>query len=216
MGAPIGRTDTIWWQAPEAGSYEYELITNPDRSPICRDTLRGRFEIPRRQGIDSLLYEADLCGGWVRFSIPLPASAVFFVQSEGQFYPPGTLTWVVPLQNPYDYHILVGYYDSEGCPDTLHYTLSSEEVLRKSLSVPNVFTPNGDGVNDVFRVLGSEECLLEMSIYDRWGNLLYTTRTAPFVWDGRLRNGELANEGAYVYLLRFSKFHRAGTVTLIR
>jgi gliding motility-associated-like protein len=215
-GAPIGRTDTIWWQAPAAGSYEYELITNPDRSPICRDTLRGRFEIPRRQGIDSLLYEADLCGGWVRFSIPLPASAVFFVQSEGLFYPPGTLTWVVPLQNPYDYHILVGYYDSEGCPDTLHYTLSSEAVLQKSLFVPNVFTPNGDGVNDVFRVFGSEECLLEMSIYDRWGNLLYTTRTAPFVWDGRLRNGELANEGAYVYLLRFSKFHRAGTVTLIR
>jgi hypothetical protein len=110
----------------------------------------------------------------------------------------------------------VGYYDSEGCPDTLHYTLSSEEVLRKSLLVPNVFTPNGDGVNDVFRVLGAEECLLEMSIYDRWGNLLYTTRTAPFVWDGRVRNGELATEGAYVYLLRFSKFYRAGTVTLIR
>jgi gliding motility-associated-like protein len=55
-----------------------------------------------------------------------------------------------------------------------------------------------------------------MSIYDRWGNLLYATQTAPFVWDGRIKGGELASEGAYVYVIRFSRFVRAGTVTLIR
>lgn len=57
---------------------------------------------------------------------------------------------------------------------------------------------------------------MEMSIYDRWGNLLYTTQAAPFVWDGRIKGGELASEGAYVYLIRFSRLVRAGTVTLIR
>ncbi len=215
-GSPTGRRDTLYWQAPGPGIYTYTLITNPDANPICRDTLLGTIEIPQPKGLDSLMYEADICGGWVRFMIPLSASAVIFVQSEGLLYPPGTLSWTLPLQNPYDYHIIVGYYNSEGCPDTLHYTLSSDEILRKTLFIPNVFTPNGDGINDVFRVIGSEDCLIEMSIYDRWGNLLYTTQTAPFVWDGRIKGGELASEGAYVYLIRFSRLVRAGTVTLIR
>ena len=215
-GTVIGATDTIWWQAPGSGIYEYQLITNPNAAPICRDTLRSTFQIPKRSGPDSLPYQADICGEWVRFEVPWPASAILFVASEGVRYPAGTGTWIVALQSPHTYHISIGYYDSEGCPDTLHYSITSDEILKQALFIPNVFTPNGDGINDVFRVIGSEDCLLEMSIYDRWGNLLYTTQTAPFVWDGRLRNGELASEGAYVYLLRFTKFVRAGTVTLIR
>ena len=114
------------------------------------------------------------------------------------------------------YFIRIGYYDSEGCLDTLDYAISSDEILKEALFIPNVFTPNGYGINDVFRVTGSEECIMEMSIYDRWGNLLYTTQTAPFVWDDRVKGGEPAGEGAYVYLIRFSRFVRAGTVSLIR
>lgn len=215
-GAVIGSTDTVWWQSPSPGIYEYQLITNPNASPICRDTLRGSFEIPERKGPDSLSYQADICGGWVRFEVLWPASAILFVASEGVIYPPGTRTWTALLQSPHRYFIRVGYYDSEGCLDTLEYTVASDEILKDALFIPNVFTPNGDGINDVFRVMGSEECIIEMSIYDRWGNLLYTTQTAPFVWDGRVKGGELANEGAYVYLIRFSKFVRAGTVSLIR
>jgi len=215
-GSPAGSRDTLYWQAPGPGTFTYTLITNPNANPICRDTLLGTIAIPQPKGLDSLTYEADICGGWIQFSIPLPTSAVLFVQSEGLLYPPGTVSWTLPLQNPYDYHVTVGYYNSEGCIDTLHYTLSSEEILKKALFIPNVFTPNGDGINDVFRVIGSEDCLIEMSIYDRWGNLLYATQTAPFVWDGRIKGGELASEGAYVYLIRFSRFVRAGTVTLIR
>ncbi len=215
-GVIVGSTDTLWWQAPRPGLYTYELITNPGGPAICRDTLAGSLEIPQRKGLDSLLYEADICEGWVRFKIPLPSNAIVFVRSEGVFYPAGTPTWVVPLQNPHTYSIQVGYYDSEGCLDTLYYTLSSDDILKRALFIPNAFTPNGDGINDIFRVTGSEECLIEMSIYDRWGNLLHTTQTAPFIWDGRVRNGELASEGAYVYVLRFSKLVRAGTVSLVR
>lgn len=215
-GAVIGNTDTIWWQAPAPGIYEYQLITNPHASPICRDTLQGSFEIPERSGPDSLTYQANVCEGWVRFEVLWPASAILFVESEGQIFPAGTRTWTLPLRSPYLYFVRIGYYDSGGCLDTLEYTISGDDILKNALFIPNAFTPNGDGINDVFRVTGSEECILEMSIYDRWGNLLYTTQTAPFVWDGRIKNGEPASEGAYVYLIRFSKFVRAGTVSVIR
>jgi len=98
----------------------------------------------------------------------------------------------------------------------LSYELTSDEAVKKALFIPNVFTPNGDGVNDVFRVVGSEACVQELAIYDRWGRELYVTRTAPFVWDGRVKGGEPAAEGAYVYVIRFAGFVRAGTVTLVR
>jgi gliding motility-associated-like protein len=216
QGQPIGNTDTLSWQAPGPGTYTYQLITNPQGSPVCRDTTTGVFQVPERRGLDSVSYEADVCAGWIRFSVPLQASQVLFVQAEGSTYPPGTVNWTLPLRNPYAYEGLVGYRDSEGCLDTLRYRLLSDEALERALFIPNVFTPNGDGVNDLFRIVGSVECLLEMSIYDRWGNLLYTTRTAPFAWDGRVKQGEPANEGTYVYLLRFEKYVRAGTVTLVR
>jgi len=110
----------------------------------------------------------------------------------------------------------VTYLDKEGCRDTLIYTLTAEEAVKKALFIPNVFTPNGDGVNDVFRIVGSEACIQELTIYDRWGRELYHTRTAPFEWDGRLKEGEPATEGAYVYVIRFAGFVRGGTVTLVR
>ncbi|MGQ9864000.1 MAG: gliding motility-associated C-terminal domain-containing protein [Bacteroidia bacterium] len=87
-----------------------------------------------------------------------------------------------------------------------------------ALLIPNVFTPNGDGINDLFHpygVLGIRNYTLW--IYDRWGNLLTSTQTG---WDGRD-----APEGVYYYVLEgelFSgwgpplRFRRAGSFSLLR
>ena len=65
--------------------------------------------------------------------------------------------------------------------------------------VPNGFTPNGDGVNDVFRVLGTEVVdQYDLRIYDRWGKQVYTSRDKDGGWDGG-RNPS----GTYVYELHF-------------
>lgn len=212
----VGAQDSFWWQAPGPGAYGYQLITNPQGPAICQDTASGFVVIPARVGLDSLTYEVDLCGGWVRFGVPLSPDKVLFVQAEGVVYPAGTVSLVLPLRNPYVYQVIVGYFDSENCLDTLIYTISGDELVKRALFVPNAFSPNGDGINDVFRITGSLECILELSIYDRWGNLLYVTNSVPFSWDGRLRSGELAPEGAYVYVIRFADLVRAGTVSLLR
>lgn len=61
------------------------------------------------------------------------------------------------------------------------------------------FTPNGDGINDVFKVTVSFLDTYELSIYNRWGKLVFKSNNPQEVWDGRTRDGRLAQEGVYLY-----------------
>ena len=92
--------------------------------------------------------------------------------------------------------------------------------------VPNSFTPNGDGLNDVFAPMGigvvpSEYSLL---VYDRWGNLVYSSKSVGRPWDGTINNtGEPAQIGSYVWKIvandytdEHQKNEYSGYVNLIR
>ncbi|HQW70596.1 MAG TPA: gliding motility-associated C-terminal domain-containing protein, partial [Saprospiraceae bacterium] len=70
--------------------------------------------------------------------------------------------------------------------------------------LPNVFSPNGDGINDVFSVsVGSDLDVTSMvgTIYDRWGNRVHGSTENPFNWDGFF-NDELVMQGVYVYVIQ--------------
>ena len=72
-----------------------------------------------------------------------------------------------------------------------------------NIYVPNVFSPNDDGINDVFSVsFGSDLQVTSMhgSIYDRWGNLVYSAEVIPFIWDGYFTD-ETMMAGVYVYTI---------------
>lgn len=115
-------------------------------------------------------------------------------------------------------HIVLHLFDrTQGCEsvaDTLFYY---SPVDFADVFIPNAFTPNGDGVNDRFEIIGEEaDCFTEMYIFDRWGNLIHKTYSPALWWDGSYQNRP-ASEGVYVYLLRSERgFERAGTVTLLR
>ncbi len=77
-------------------------------------------------------------------------------------------------------------------------------VIKDDLYIPNVFSPNGDGINDVFTVsLGPDLNVTAMdgSIFDRWGNLVFSSDNNPFVWDGLFTDKEVL-PGVYVYTLK--------------
>jgi gliding motility-associated-like protein len=97
------------------------------------------------------------------------------------------------------------------CRDTL--TLTVEVLGSRQLIIPNVFTPNGDGINDVWIPVGAGIRRMDIRIYDRWGKILYQG-AGPW-------RGEEAIEGVYTYVvdvefLDGSRVNRAGTVTLLR
>ncbi len=89
-----------------------------------------------------------------------------------------------------------------------------------SFTFPNAFSPNGDGVNEVFRALQNDVVEMELFIYDRWGKLLYSTDNVLEGWDGSYE-GEPVDIGVYVYYARYkyddevARFHK-GNVTVVR
>lgn len=110
-------------------------------------------------------------------------------------------------------------FDSGGCSDTTSITINvtpcgctdpsalnynpaatiddgSCEYAQPTVICPNVFTPNGDGVNDVFQLDVTNAILVEFVILNRWGNLMYETSGLSPIWDG-LGFGQPAKDGTY-------------------
>ncbi len=88
---------------------------------------------------------------------------------------------------------------------------STYEIVRitlpTSLYVPNTFSPNGDGVNDVFKAEGDGITIFEMMIYDRWGQLVFQSTDINKGWDGKVNGGtEVAAMDTYVYVINITAF----------
>ena len=88
--------------------------------------------------------------------------------------------------------------------------------------IPNAFSPNDDGINDYFSGKGIFIIKYEMSIFDRWGNLIFFTDDINKPWDGRANHGnEIAQKDVYIYSIslldiRMAEHKYKGIVTLIR
>lgn len=82
--------------------------------------------------------------------------------------------------------------------DSAEFTISISESM---VVVPNVFTPNGDGANDEFRVAYRSLKEFHCWVYNRWGHLVYHTTNPDKGWDGTI-GGRPAAEGAYFYVIR--------------
>jgi gliding motility-associated-like protein len=76
--------------------------------------------------------------------------------------------------------------------------------------VPNAFSPNDDGWNDYFSVFGSDILALRLSIYDRWGELVFESRDIQAAWDGTYRNRPVS-PGTYIWLAEIEGFREDGT-----
>ncbi|WP_164714248.1 T9SS type B sorting domain-containing protein [Chitinophaga rhizosphaerae] len=81
------------------------------------------------------------------------------------------------------------------------------------LAMPNAFSPNKDGVNDVFRPKSKAVMAFSMQIYNRAGNLLFTTTDHRKGWDGT-HNGKPQPIGTYVYVIRFGFWQADGKLEL--
>lgn len=110
---------------------------------------------------------------------------------------------------------------TDGCQviDTVRITVNEN---CGQVFVPDAFSPNGDGQNDILYVRGSCIKTLEFSVYDRWGNKVFETTDKSIGWDGKYR-GQPMNTGTYVYYLNAitdqtpeQTITRKGNVTLVR
>lgn len=89
-----------------------------------------------------------------------------------------------------------------GCSKTRTFTV--EGPCSASILAPDIFTPNGDGVNETFKPIIVGGVLLQLMIYDRWGNIIFSDESDTPEWDGRLR-GQVLN-GVFAYRLDYRTF----------
>lgn len=75
---------------------------------------------------------------------------------------------------------------------------TTEVVPYMSIYIPNSFTPNGDGMNDLFGAYGEAIKDFRMQIFNRWGQMVFEANSVENRWDGTF-NGEKVPQGSYVY-----------------
>jgi gliding motility-associated-like protein len=95
-----------------------------------------------------------------------------------------------------------------------------EDCSEKFVFIPNIFTPNEDGINDVIFIKGPDIVEAHMFIFDRWGKKVYEIHNLSQVWDGEI-NGQKAEQGTYVYYINLifkdgDTQIKKGNFTLIR
>lgn len=90
-----------------------------------------------------------------------------------------------------------------------------------ALYSPNAFSPDGDGINDLFKVSGQGMSDFQIEIYNRWGQMVYKSIDLSNGWDGTFK-GKNMPTGTYVYKIKTSnyvdeqKLVKSGTVALVR
>jgi gliding motility-associated-like protein len=89
-------------------------------------------------------------------------------------------------------------------------------VMTPDLFIPNVFSPNADGVNDRFLVEYSGDQPFTLEIRDRWGVKLHETRNKLAGWDGVDLKGRAVPPSVYYYRVQVGQREYAGELTLVR
>ena len=100
-------------------------------------------------------------------------------------------------------------------------------VEETEIYIPNIFSPNGDGVNDHFKFQSNSDGLMieSITVFDRWGELMFESNGSinnedAVMWDGSF-NGTPCNSGVYIYVIKYldikgNLVDKVGDITLVR
>jgi len=120
-----------------------------------------------------------------------------------------------PNENTWYYVIITS---PEGCSslDSLYIEVNANG----NIYVPNVFSPNGDGNNDIFYVHGNGIKHFNLMVFNRWGQNIFESNDVDRGWDGTL-NGKELNQGVFVYSLKVELYNneiikKTGNITLLK
>lgn len=147
----------------------------------------------------------------------------------------GGLTWIAPSSGPAGIsHVVSGLQPNQKvnirvrAKGQLDCQLSdaasldgiSDNPLGNQIFVPNTFTPNNDGKNDILYVYGNTIAKMRLRVYNQWGQFLYESLSIQNGWDGT-HKGDMQPNGVYVYYLEAefndgAKATKKGTITLLR
>ncbi len=189
------------FQNLEAGLYEV-CVTDANGCETCEEIYMDQ---PQQIPLDAYILEGDTTitlGESVEIEVLAPSTIVTFDWNPNTTLDPpnGSSPTATPLETT-TYTVIVT--DGEGCTESDNITIYVEE--KKGVYIPNAFTPDANGNNDVFIIHGdaSVKSIQTLLIYNRWGDLVFETHDIPpndpaFGWNGTFR-GKPMNPAVFVY-----------------
>lgn len=203
---------------PSSGVYSITLIA---RAPgACADTLTLPLPITIIDNINPIVYSEPQ----FPVRLTLPHTPVSFVDSTED-----AVEWMWDFgdghnsrerktshawQKPGTYYVTLQVNNLYGCPGLL--TLGPYILEEPALFIPNVFSPDGDGIHDRFNIEYSGDETFVLKIVDRWGVSLFETFNKEQGWDGRNLQGQELDAGVYFYHCQIGKKAYSGSVTMMR
>ncbi|MBP6334788.1 MAG: PKD domain-containing protein [Bacteroidia bacterium] len=196
-----------------AGHIPVRLISTSAHS--CSDTLEQEiFFVSYKEA--SFSTALDSCSGYVHFN-GVTENAVSYFWDFGDGNTSTSATPIHAYSENGTYEVLLTVNNKSSCTDSVRLNTIYEGPLGEMLFVPNSFTPNGDGLNDVFRISVFRPCeKYSITIFNRWGQVVFEEENAvDAIWDGTFKNS-MAEEGVYVYLLKSENQSKKGVAYLTR
>ena len=154
---------------------ESHFIVTPPVTDIFHNTFY--FEDLSHQGVEHYYFFNDTL-----FTTDRITSHIY---NEGGYHQP--------------YQLLINQW---GCRDSSYESVYITPLT--TLYAPNTFTPNGSGVNDVFKIVVFDIAEFTLVIYNRWGEVVFESDHQSRGWDGRNLKGNMVKDGTYIWKARFT------------
>jgi len=231
--SPAANVDYNWYDAAKGGtqvgtgstftitnagaSANYYLETMKDGCPGATRTMAQLIVLPVLTAPVAVLDSAGV--NTLRFKwAAVPNATGYEVSTDGLNWTAVsalqyTISGLLPSQEVTFHVRALGCENVDGAPVT-------GTTLLDGIYIPNVFTPNGDAVNDEFKVYGYIIKNVRMMIFDQWGNKLYEANDQTRGWNG-LYKGKQQPSGVYMYVVKLqlmdgSTVEKKGILNLIR
>ncbi len=213
----IGTGNPFPLDSPQSGEYTV-VVTNEDGCTATEKATVEVIEINVEASADPIeIYrgqtaDLDSDGGFMSYS---------WTPDDGSIDNPNTANPVITPQETTTYTLVVT--DDNGCTTSSSVTVTVKETEcgEPYIYLPNAFTPNGDGNgNDVLYLHGLNLSQIQLSIYNRWGQLVFETFDQSIGWDGTF-NGEPVVPDVYGFYLRVTcdngeKYFKKGNITVLK
>lgn len=180
-----------------AGNYTVTVID----SKQCSATSIFSVTEPDQLIFSSVEYTNDSCG--FQFTGTFNCNVVGGTPSYQYVLLPGNIqssNGILSVPGFGNFTITVA--DQNGCESSQNVFVA-EKTCCEGVFVPNAFSPNFDGLNDELRIINTAGIVLkEFSIFNRWGNIVFTTTNTEFGWNGNYK-GVMSEIGTYYYFLKY-------------
>lgn len=172
--------------------------------PLPRAEILSDLEMPVCEGDSTILRVNPISGNTLDWILQWTLGGEEF---------PGRIFDTIMAKNPAAYGVIITDTVT-GCQDVFSFDFSSQNC---DLTIPNVFTPNADGINDVFEILNLEHYpVAEIVIFNRWGKKVFEHSDYYNNW----WNGGALPDGVYFYVVKYARMgeikHAQGAVSIIR